>query len=186
MLGAACHHANPATSTANLPRPLSQSATIRNRLHPLRCDSHGVARARGVGSAASMVIVGYVSGAISLGILLNCLRLLGPFWRGEPSKLDAKLRIASSEGALTRAFIRALPVTAILGTTMCVIALALVIFKPGATAAGYVLLGALFAAALAYIVLASSILLFNRPRFLVPPALRDRPGILDDLNRSAS
>jgi hypothetical protein len=128
-----------------------------------------------------MFALGFLCGVLLLLVFLYLLVQLGRFWRGQPSKLDWQLQESSAIGAIARSSVRALPLVAVLGTAMYSAALMFVLLDSGDTAVAYVCVGFLLAVAVAFLVLAPLVVLTNRPSVVVPPHLRDEPGLIRDL-----
>ncbi len=137
------------------------------------------------GSAAG----GMIRSAMSVGVLIPCVLLLLVFlyllvmsrrlWRGDrPLKFADELTSVSVLGAVGRAEVRVLPTVAVLGTGIFAMALATgVVGADG----GVLAFGFALAYGLAFGLLVPSVLLVNVPRLLVPPDLRDAPGLIGDL-----
>jgi len=125
-----------------------------------------------------------ICSAMSDVVLIPCVLLLLVFlyllvmsrrlWRGDrPLKFADELTSVSVLGAAGRAEIRVLPTVAVLGTGVFAMALATVVVVDAA--------GGVLALGLAFLLLVPSVLLLNLPRVLVPPDLRDAPGLIGDL-----
>jgi len=109
---------------------------------------------------------------------------LGAVWRGQPTRFDEKAGSSGAEGAAVRANVRALPAVAIIGTALYATALILPLVDVTSTL-GQITVGILIGVSAAALVLVPAVVLFNRPRWAVPPHLRGAPGLIRDLtNRS--
>jgi len=132
----------------------------------------------------------HVVGAISFGIILltfiACAPHVSRYWNGRPSNFDwfdEQPDRFPSGPAGWRVFRRASPGFALIGTPFLVSTIAFMVAGGVGTTVGSIAQIALFAAAVAALPFAISLVLVNRPRVLVPPHLRDEPGLVGELKR---
>jgi hypothetical protein len=102
-------------------------------------------------------------------------------WRNEPARID-NYRPATPFGrAMLRAQRRSFVLVLALGLPLLAAALVFLAAGGPSSAAGEGARGVLIAFACLAVVLIIPVDLFNRPSFLVPPHLRDEPGLIREL-----
>lgn len=129
-----------------------------------------------------MNAVGAVCAALGLSASLYVLWHVVQTWRGHSGKLALLVESTDSQSATQRAYVRALPVVAFLMIavlTVVLIAAAVELEGAALIAAVAVLIGS----CCLFLVLVPSVVLFNRPKCVVAPALRDEPGLFVELTR---
>lgn len=95
-------------------------------------------------------------------------------WRGDVQpRMHTVLGTAGYEGAKTRFAMRGIAVFAVGGSVFAATLIAIVFVNLDG-AGGYVVVGLLFGVSVVGLGLVTTIALFNRPTFLIPPMMRDR------------
>lgn len=113
---------------------------------------------------------------VAVGLLIGWLFVRPRYWRAEPSTLDSSppLWWFLSEDAW-RGFLRSSSATVPLIVLVLLFGSLVMVFGEKSTAAAIFGLAGAVLLIVIYL-LAVSITLWNRPRFVVPPALRSHPG----------
>jgi len=132
----------------------------------------------------------HVAGAISFGIialmLLACAPQMYRYWLGRPSNFDwfdeqpDRLSLGPTGWSVCR---RVLPGVGLIGIPFLVSTITFMAAGGVATRVGSIAQVGLFAAAIAGLPIMVSLVLWNRPRALVPPHLRAEPGLIGELQR---
>ncbi len=130
-----------------------------------------------------MSVVHWVALGITVLIAVGGVRNLPRIWRHEAKHLDNVPSWWPWGGALWRGYVRAMP-TGVIGTIVLLAvftALALVGEQPSGPFVRpyWVVVPSLVALGLAGAVMLG-VVLFNRPKAVVPPHLRDQPGALGE------
>lgn len=128
-----------------------------------------------------------VVGVISLlGMLHMCAMSVGQvrqLWRNEPVRIDNYRQTTVFGRAVFRAFRRSLPVILVLAFPLLITALVLVLAGGPVTTIGLVARAMFVVICFMLVSVALSVFLFNRPRILIPPHLRDAPGFINDVTQ---
>lgn len=120
-----------------------------------------------------------VAGAFLLLVGVYVLSQMLRLWRHSPTRLDDDSLHGASAAPFFRAYRRALPVFAALFVPMLTVILAQVTISQSPIDG--IGLNIAFALAVSSVILALSVVLVNRPKTVVPPHLRDEPGLIRDL-----
>jgi len=133
-----------------------------------------------------MHLVGAISAGIMLLLYLVGARMLYAHWSGRPSNFDwfdeQPDRFSWGPTGWS-VFRRVLPGLGLIATPFLVSTITFMAAGGVATSVGSIAQVGLFAAAIAGLPIMVSLVLWNRPRALVPPHLRDEPGLLGELRR---
>ena len=124
-----------------------------------------------------MTALGFVGAALGLSASLFMLWHVVRLWRGQPTRLEAVIESTPSHSTISRGYVRTFPVVSVLMVpilSVLILSIAVELEGVAFNTAVAILIGCSFL----FCVLAPSVLLFNRPRFLVIPSMRDDPGLL--------
>lgn len=126
-----------------------------------------------------------VYGLISLvGLLVMGLLSVRPTirtWRNLPTRVDNYRPTSPLGKAVFHGVRRSMPVAVGLGIPLLVAALVLILLGGATTSGGKVARGAFVVVAFLYVLLLIPLYLFNRPRAVVPPHLRDEAGMMKEM-----
>lgn len=121
--------------------------------------------------------------ALLVAVLLFALYLvwlIPRFWRGSfTTRIERVIWTRTPQGARTRASVRAMPSSGVFLLVFCSAFLVLTFVDLNSTGAEVAIV-LVCLACLAYLTLAATIMLLNRPKCLVPPPLRPGSGLLGD------
>ncbi len=137
------------------------------------------------GEVLGVVPVAYVVGTLSAGVMLVAVLAMLPesykYWLGRPSRFDAydaRMELWPHGVTAWRIFRRSITALCLLGLPFLLSTMTFMIVGGGGTPVGAFAESALFAFGAIESVGVISVVLINRPRLLVPPHLRDEPGLL--------
>ena len=124
-----------------------------------------------------MTAIGFFCAALGLSASLFMLWHVVRLWRGQPTRLEAVIESTPSHSMISRGYVRAFPVVSVLMVpilSVLVLSIAVELEGVAFNTAVAILIGCSFL----FCVLAPSVVLFNRPKFLVVPSMRNDPGLV--------
>jgi hypothetical protein len=131
-----------------------------------------------------MPAVALIAGAFLLLAGVYVLFHMRRLWLNAPTRLDDDNLHGASFAPFWRAYRRALPIFAIVFVPMLTLTLVLGTINGGPIDG--IGLNIVFVLAVSSIALAASVVLANRPKKVVPPHLRDEPGLFRELRSQKS
>lgn len=128
-----------------------------------------------------MFVVGLLSGTLLLIGVCCVLSQMRRLWRNEPTKYDAQPEAWRGGSALWQAYRRTIPLLVLLAFPVIGGGLVMGIAGGPGNPVGEVARVVLVGASMLVLMLIPMVTAFNRPGFLVPPHLRNEPGLLHAL-----
>lgn len=114
---------------------------------------------------------------------LTSLRQARRLWRNEPTRIDNYRPTSPTGRMLWRANRRVLPIGLVIALPALIAALVLGLAGGASNTTGEVARGVLVVFSFLAVLVIMPIDLLNRPKVLVPPHLRDEPGLIHELTR---